>query len=233
MILTEKVYSIGCLLQKSMPLANRMGVYLGINKQYEEVVYVGKSKDYWKIIPNSLEEKIKSKQNENCKDYGCELISFIPCNTVQEMDKLEKDLITYWKPYYNQQHNSSYCMNNDNKRLREILRKEFRRNLYTYEILFSQNALKNYYSRGSAFGLAKYYIEYNSTIGKTRKNKEQKQKEINRFASKLHSIIYINYNYLKPFHERTEEEKERVRSSSYRFLNTTRSFGNKFIPLSY
>ena len=38
--LTEKVYSIGYLLQKSMPLANRMGIYLGINKQYEEVVYV-------------------------------------------------------------------------------------------------------------------------------------------------------------------------------------------------
>ena len=59
-MLTEKVYSIGYLLQKSMPLANRMGIYLGINKQYGEVVYVGKSKDYWKRIPNSLEEKIKS-----------------------------------------------------------------------------------------------------------------------------------------------------------------------------
>ena len=216
-MLTEKKYSIGYLLQKSMPLANRMGVYLGINKQYEEVVYVGKSKDYWKRIPNSLEEKIKAKQNENCKDYGCELISFIPCNTVQEMDKLEIDLINYWKPYYNQQHNSGYYMNNHNKRLREILRKEFKRNLYTYEILFSQNALKNYY-RGSDFNLAKYYIKSNSTIGKTKKNKEQKEKEINRFALKLHSIIYINYNYLKPFHERIEEEKERVKSSNYRFL---------------
>ena len=70
-MLTEKSYSIGYLLQKSMPLTNRMGIYLGINKQYEEVVYVGKSKDYWKRTPSSLEEKIKAKQNENCKDYGC------------------------------------------------------------------------------------------------------------------------------------------------------------------
>ena len=205
--------SIGYLLQKSMPLANRMGVYVGINKQYEEVVYVGKSKDFYKRIPNSLEKNIKSLQNENCKDYGCELITFIPCNTVQEMDKLEIDLITYWKPYYNQQHNSDYYMSNDNKRLREILRKEFRRNLYTYEILFSQHALKNYYSGewGNVFGLAKHYIKSNSTIGKTKKNEEQKEKEINRFALKLHSIMFINYDSFKPFYERVEKEKERKR----------------------
>ena len=206
-MLTEKVYSIGYLLQKSMPLTNRMGIYLGINKQYEEVVYVGKSKDYWKRIPNSLEEKIKSLQNENCKDYGCELIYFIPCNTVEAMDKLEIDLITYWKPYYNQQHNSDYYMNHDNKRLREILRKEFRRNLHTYEILFSQHALKNYYSdRGNVFGLAKEYIKSNSTIGNTKKNKEQTEKEINSFARKLENIISVHYDYLKHC-ERTEEKK--------------------------
>ncbi len=204
-MLTEKVYSIGYLLPKSMPLANRMGVYLGINKQYEEVVYVGKSKDYWKRIPNSLEEKIKSKQNENCKDYGCELISFIPCNTVEEMAQLEIDLIIYWKPYYNQQHNSDYYMNNDNKRLREILRKEFGRNLHTYEILFSQHALRNYYSKwGNVFGLAKEYIKSNSTIGNTRK-KEQAEKEINSFARKLENIISIHYDYFKRC-ERTHEK---------------------------
>ena len=218
MKLTEKVYNIGYLLQKSIPLTKRMGVYCGINKQYKEVVYIGKSKDYYKRIPSSLEEEIKSQQDENCKDYGCELIAFIPCNTVQEMDKLEIDLITYWKPYYNQQHNSGYYMNNDNKRLREILRKEFKRNLYTYEILFSQNALKNYYSMGNTFNLAKHYIKSNSTIGKTRKNEEQKEKEINRFALKLHSIMFINYDSFKPFYERVEKEKERTRSSSYRFL---------------
>ena len=200
--------SIGYLLQKSMPLANRMGVYVGINKQYEEVVYVGKSKDFYKRIPNSLEKNIKSLQNENCKDYGCELYSFIPCNTEEEMKKLEIDLITYWKPYYNQQHNSDYYMSNDNKRLREILRKEFRRNLYTYEILFSQHALKNYYSeRGNVFGLAKEYIKSNSTIGSTKKNKEQAEKEINSFARKLKNIISIHYDYLKHC-ERTEKEKE-------------------------
>ena len=213
-MLTEKVYSIGYLLQKSMPLANRMGVYCGINKQYEEVVYIGKSKDYWKRTPSSLEEKIKSKQNENCKDYGCELITFIPCNTVQEMDKLEIDLITHWKPYYNQQHNSDYYMNNDNKRLREILRKEFGRNLHTYEILFSQHALKNYYSgRGNVFGLAKEYIKSNSTIGNTKKNKEQTEKEINSVARKLKNIIRIHYDYFKHFCERTGEEKERLKKS--------------------
>lgn len=217
-MLIEKAYSIGYLLQKSIPLTKRMGIYCGINKQYEEVVYIGKSKDYYKRIPSSLEEKIISKQDENCKDYGCELIAFIPCNTVQEMDKLEIDLIKFWKPYYNQQHNLGYYKNNTNKRLREILRKEFKRNLYTYEILFSQNALKNYYSMGNTFNLAKHYIKSNSTIGKTRKNEEQKEKEINRFALKLHSIMFINYNSFKPFYERVEKEKERTRSSSYRFL---------------
>ena len=196
--LTEKVYSIGYLLQKSMPLTNRMGIYFGMNKQYEEVVYIGRAKDYWKRTPNSLEEKIKSLQNENCKDYGCELYSFIPCDTVEEMNKLEIDLITYWKPYYNKLHNIPYYMNNDNKRLREILRKEFERNLHTYEILFSQHALKNYYSgRGNVFGLAKEYIKSNSTIGNTKKNKEQTEKEINSFARKLENIISIHYDYLK------------------------------------
>ena len=191
-----------------MPLANRMGIYLGMNRQYSEVVYIGKAKDYWKRIPNSLEKRIKSLQNENCKDYGCELISFIPCNTVEEKDKLEIDLITYWKPYYNLQHNVAYYMNNDNKRLREILRKEFGRNLHTYEILFSHHALKNYYSeRGNVFGLAKEYIKSNSTIGSTKKNKEQAEKEINSFARKLKNIISIHYDYLKHC-ERTEKEKE-------------------------
>jgi hypothetical protein len=208
-MLTEKAYSIGYLLQKSMPLSNRMGIYLGINKQYEEIVYVGKSKDYWKRTPSSLEETIKSKQNENCKDYGCELISFIPCNA-EEIDKLEIDLIKFWKPYYNQQHNLGYYKNNTNKRLREILRKEFKRNLYTYEILFSHHALKNYYSgRGNVFGLAKEYIKSNSTIGKTRKNEEQKEKEINRFARKLENIISIHYDFFKHY-ERTEKKKENV-----------------------
>jgi len=205
--LTEKVYSIGYLLQKSMPLANRMGIYFGMNKQYEEVVYIGQAKDYWKRTPNSLEEKIKSLQNENCKDYGCELISFIPCNE-EEMDKLEINSIIYWKPYYNYQHNSDYYMNNDNKRLREILRKEFARNLRTYEILFSHYALKTYYSgMGNVFSLAKEYIKSNSTIGNTKKNKEQTEKEINSFARKLKNIIRIHYDYFKHFCERTEEEK--------------------------
>jgi asparagine N-glycosylation enzyme membrane subunit Stt3 len=212
--MAEKIYSINYLILRATPLTNRMGVYVGINKQYAEVVYIGKSKDYWKRIPNSLEEKIKSKQNENCKDYGCELISFIPCNTVEEMDKLEIDLITYWKPYYNQQHNSDYYMNNDNKRLREILRKEFGRNLYTYEILFSHHALKNYYSGwGNVFSLAKEYIKSSSTIGNTKKNKEQTEKEINSVARKLKNIIRIHYDYFKHFCERTEEEKERLKKS--------------------
>ena len=206
--MAEKIYSINYLILRAIPLTNRMGVYVGINKQYEEIVYVGKAKDFYKRIPNSLEEKIKSLQNENCKEYGCELYSFIPCNTEEEMNKLEIDLINYWKPYYNQQHNSDYYMNNDNKRLREILRKEFARNLQTYEILFSHHALKNYYSgRGNVFGLAKEYIKSSSTIGNTKKNKEQTEKEINRFARKLENIISIHYDYFKRC-ERTEEKKE-------------------------
>ena len=206
--MAEKIYSINYLILRAIPLTNRMGVYMGINKQYEEIVYVGQAKDFYKRIPNSLEEKIKSLQNESCKDYGCELYSFIPCNTEEEMNKLEINLINYWKPYYNQQHNSDYYMNNDNKRLREILRKEFTRNLQTYEILFSHHALKNYYSgRGNVFGLAKEYIKSSSTIGNTKKNKEQAEKEINRFARKLENIISIHYDYFKRC-ERTEEKKE-------------------------
>jgi len=96
-------------------------------------------------------------------------------------------------------------MNNDNKRLREILRKEFGRNLHTYEILFSQHALRNYYSKwGNVFGLAKEYIKSNSTIGNTRK-KEQAEKEINSFARKLENIISIHYDYFKHC-ERTHEK---------------------------
>ena len=206
--MAEKIYSINYLILRAIPLTNRMGVYVGINKQYEEVVYIGKAKDFYKRIPNSLEEKIKSLQNESCKDYGCELYSFIPCNTEEEMNKLEINLINYWKPYYNQQHNSDYYMNNDNKRLREILRKEFTRNLQTYEILFSHHALKKYYlGMGNVFGLAKEYIKSSSTIGNTKKNKEQAEKEINRFARKLENIISIHYDYFKRC-ERTEEKKE-------------------------
>ena len=212
--MAEKIYSINYLILRAIPLTNRMGVYVGINKQYEEVVYIGKAKDFYKRIPNSLEEKIKSLQNENCKDYGCELYSFIPCNTEEEMNKLEIDLITYWKPYYNQQHNSDYYMNNDNKRLREILRKEFGRNLHTYEILFSHHALKNYYSGwGNVFGLAKECIKSSSTIGNTKKNKEQTEKEINSFARKLKNIIRIHYDYFKHFCERTEEKKVMIEQS--------------------
>ena len=121
------------------------------------------------------------------------------------MDKLEIDSIIYWKPYYNQQHNAGYYMNNYNKRLREILRKAFGRNLCTYEILFSHHALKNYYSgRGNVFGLAKEYIKSNSTIGNTKKNNEQKEKEINSFARKLENIISSHYDYFKQYGERTE-----------------------------
>jgi hypothetical protein len=212
--MAEKIYSINYLMLRAIPLTNRMGVYCGINKQYEEVVYIGKSKDYWKRTPSSLEEKIKSKQNENCKDYGCELISFIPCDTVEEMDELEIDLITYWKPYYNQQHNIPHYMNNDNKRLREILRKVFARNLHTYEMLFSHHALKNYYSgRGNVFGLAKECIKSSSTIGNTKKNKEQTEREINGFARKLENIISVHYDHFKRC-ERTEEKKERLKKPS-------------------
>jgi len=193
----NNAYSIGYVSQKSMQLENRMGIYLGVNKQYKEIIYVGKSIDYWKRTPNSLEKKIKSLQNENCKDYGCELISFIPCETETEMNKKEIKLIKHWKPYYNSQHNVSYYMNNENKRLREILRKKFKRNLCTYEIIFSHNALNKYYSGSSIFYFAKDCIERYSKIGKDKKNKEQEEKEINIFARELEKIISFYYDYLK------------------------------------
>ena len=109
--LMKKEESISYLLQRSMPLTNRMGVYVGLNTKYNDVVYIGKAQDYWKRTPDSLEKKIKSLQDEECKDYGCDNITFIPCNTMKEMDEKERELIKFWKPYYNQQHNIGYFMN--------------------------------------------------------------------------------------------------------------------------
>lgn len=58
----KKEESISYLLQRSMPLTNRMGVYAGLNTKYNEVVYIGKAKDYWKRTPDSLEkDKITTK----------------------------------------------------------------------------------------------------------------------------------------------------------------------------
>ena len=44
--MAEKIYSINYLILRAIPLTNRMGVYVGINNQYEEIVYVGKAKDF-------------------------------------------------------------------------------------------------------------------------------------------------------------------------------------------
>tara|TARA_R110000803_G_scaffold188094_1_gene250471 strand:- start:560 stop:1330 length:771 start_codon:yes stop_codon:yes gene_type:complete len=199
--------SISYLIRRSMPLTKRMGVYVGINREYEEVVYIGKAKDYWKRTPNSLEKKITSLHNEECKDYGCELITFIPCNTIREMDELEKTLIQFWKPYYNQQLNVGYFMNNKNKRVREILRQELGRNLHTYEIKFSQTAL-SHYVRGNPYNLAKLCITNYSTIGDNIEIEGKKWTKINSLARQLQKIISIHYNYIKPYQERTKKEKE-------------------------
>ena len=44
--MAEKIYSINYLILRAIPLTNRMGVYVGINKQYEEIVYVGQGKGF-------------------------------------------------------------------------------------------------------------------------------------------------------------------------------------------
>ena len=203
-----KEKSISYLIRRSMPLTKRMGVYVGINKEYEEVVYIGKAKDYWKRTPNSLEKKITSLQNEECKDYGCELITFIPCNTIREMDELEKTLIQFWKPYYNQQLNKGYFMNNNKKRVREILRQELGRNLNTYEIKFSHTALSHY----NPYELAKLCIMDYSIIGDDIEIDGEKWKKIQSLARQLQKIISIHYDNTKPYKERTEKEKETWRN---------------------
>ena len=210
----KKEESISYLLQRSMPLTNRMGVYAGLNTKYNEVVYIGKSKDYWKRVPNSLEKKIKSLQDEECKDYGCDNITFIPCNTMKETDEKERELIKFWKPYYNQQHNIGYFMNNYNKRLRDILREELGRHLHTYEIMFSHEALNSYYHNfWNPYKLAKSMIIDHSNIGDNITNEGEKWKKINKIARYLDSIIQIHYEYLACYQERTEEGKESRRRS--------------------
>tara|TARA_R110000824_G_scaffold314355_1_gene501233 strand:- start:17 stop:811 length:795 start_codon:yes stop_codon:yes gene_type:complete len=202
-----KEESISYLIQRSMPLTNRMGVYVGLNTKYNEPVYIGKAQDYWKRTPNSLEKKIKFLQNEECEDYGCDNITFIPCKTMKEMDELEKTLIQFWKPYYNQQLNGGHFMNNYNKRLRDILRQELGRNLHTYEIKFSQTAL-SHYVRGNPYELALFCIKKYSTIGDNIEIEGKKWTKINSLARQLKKIISIHYDYRKPYQERTEEEKE-------------------------
>ena len=209
----KKEESISCLLQRSMPLTNRMGVYFGLNKKYKDVVYIGKAQDYWKRTPDSLEKKIKSLQDEECKDYGCDNITFIPCNTMKETDEKERELIKFWKPYYNQQHNIGYFMNNYNKRLRDILREELGRNLHTYEIMFSHDALKSYYQLGKPYKFAKSMIINHSNIGDDITNEGEKWKKINKTAKHLSNIISIHYDYMASYKERNEEGKESMRRS--------------------
>ena len=209
-----KEESISYLLQRSMPLTNRMGVYVGSNTKYNEVVYIGKSKDYWKRVPNSLEKKIKSLQDEQCKDYGCDNITFIPCSTMKETDEKERELIKFWKPYYNDQLNVGYFMNNYNKRLRDILREELGRHLHTYEIMFSHDALNSYYHNfWNPYKFAKSMIINHSNIGDNITNEGEKWKKINKTARYLNNIIKIHYEYLACYQERTEEKKESMRRS--------------------
>ena len=212
--------SISYLLQTGMPLTNRMGVYMGLNKKYGEVVYVGKSKDYWKRTPDSLEKKIKKLQRDYNidQDYGCDLITFTPCETVKEMNELEIKQIEFWHPYYNDQHNKDHFLNFRNKRLREILRQELGRNLHTYEIKFSQFALSHYVLGNPHYELAKQdIINYSGIVKKGHEGfdlSRKKCKKINSLARQLSRIISIHYDYSKPYQERTEEEKERWRKNS-------------------
>ena len=222
--LMKQEESISYLLQRSMPLTNRMGVYVGLNTKYNEVVYIGKAKDYWKRTPDSLEKKIKSLQNEECKDYGCDNITFIPCNTIKEMDEKERELIKFWKPYYNQQLNSGYFMNNYNKRLRDILREELGRHLHTYEIMFSHDALKSYYQLGNPYEFAKSMIIHHSNIGDNTTNNGEKWKKIKKTARYLNSIIKIHYEYFACYQEKTEEGKESMRRSLKEMEKETKEY---------
>ena len=220
----KKEESISNLLQRSVPLTNRMGVYVGLNTKYNEVVYIGKSKDYWKRVPNSLEKKIKSLQNEECKDYGCDNVTFTACSTMKETDEKERELIKFWKPYYNDQLNVGYFMNNYNKRLRDILREELGRHLHTYEIMFSHDALKSYYQSENTYEFAKSMIINYSNIGDNTTNKGEKWKKINKTARYLDSIIKIHYDYMACYKERTEEGKESMRRSLKEMEDETREY---------
>ena len=94
--------SISYLLQTGMPLTNRMGVYMGLNKKYGEVVYVGKSKDYWKrtlaecFIKN---ESISSYMVKN--GYACDYVKYSKGKYAKEQKHAKSNKLGIWKMKFN------------------------------------------------------------------------------------------------------------------------------------
>ena len=122
MINKDKLIQINYILDRAIPITNRQGVYIGIDRPTKDIVYIGKANDYWKRASVSLKEEIKKKQTDICKNYNCDEILFIPCKSNEEMNELEKNLILFYCPYYNSQHNKYFYNNEPIRKLKQIFR---------------------------------------------------------------------------------------------------------------
>ena len=73
MINKDKLIQINYILDRSIPITNRRGVYIGIDRPTKDIVYIGQANDYWKRASVSLKEEIKKKQTDICKNNCLEL----------------------------------------------------------------------------------------------------------------------------------------------------------------
>ena len=196
MINKDKLIQINYILDRAIPITNRRGVYIGIDRPTKDIVYIGQANDYWKRASVSLKEEIKKKQTDICKNYNCDEILFIPCKSNEEMNELEKNLIMFYCPYYNNQHNKYFYKNGTVRKLKQIFRNFYNRNLFGYEIQFIIEVVR--YKYGNHYNIAKKVLEDYSSI--------EKYHQINKKASELKIFLHSQWDLIKGI-ERSEDEK--------------------------
>ena len=196
MINKDKLIQINYILDRAIPITNRRGVYIGIDRPTKDIVYIGQANDYWKRASVSLKEEIKKKQTDICKNYNCDEILFIPCKSNEEMNELEKNLILFYCPYYNSQLNKYFYKNEPIRKLKQIFRNFHNRNLFGYEIQFILEVIRNPY--GNHYNIAKRLLEDYSSI--------EKYHQINKKASELKIFLHSQWDLIKGI-ERSEDEK--------------------------
>lgn len=86
---------------ENLKFEEEQGIYMFTNRKIlkngsinHEVFYIGKTTQYDKRFYHHHKEKPLKKENPNC-------LAIKPCSE-NEMDQLEKDLIQFWKPEYNE-----------------------------------------------------------------------------------------------------------------------------------
>ena len=194
----DNLIKINYIINRAIPIANRRGVYIGIDTPTKDIVYIGKAKDYWKRASVSLKEEIKKKQTDICKDYNCDEIFFIPCKSNEEMSILEKSLIKFYRPYYNNIYNKTFYKDESIRKLKQIFRNFHKRNLYDYEIQFILEANINIHKCINHYNIAKNVLIKYSNI--------KKYHQINKKASELNIFLHSQWDLLKGI-ERSENEK--------------------------